>query len=117
MAQDSELNHQIAELLKNARAADGIDRERAELFGKMIKTPAWLEYVALLESRLQGFADEVLRPSGSVDAMIGLEYVKGAMSGLVIARDLPSVTIAAMDQLRRDRRAEAPDEEIEEDAS
>jgi hypothetical protein len=101
VAQDSNIDNRMDELLKNARSADKIDRERAELFTAMIKTPAWIEYVSLLNMRLQGFADQVLSPSGSVDAMIGLEYVKGTMSGLVIARDLPSVTIAAMDQLRR----------------
>ncbi len=45
-------------------------------------------------------ADEVLRPARSVDGMVTLEYVKGTMSGLVIARDIPSVTIAGKDQLR-----------------
>jgi hypothetical protein len=64
--------------------------------------------------RLQGMADEILRPSASVDAMIGLEYVKGAMSGLILARDLPSVTIAAMDQLRRDRAAPIDEENEDE---
>jgi hypothetical protein len=35
-------------------------------------------------------------PAGSVDGAIALEWVKGAMSGLIMARDIPSVTIAAM---------------------
>jgi hypothetical protein len=113
--QDSDFDPKIQEMLKNARAADRVDRERAEMFGAMIKSPAWQEYISLLEMHLQARADEILRPSGSVDAMIGLEYVKGAMSGLILARDLPSVTIAAMDQLRRDRMPLASEEENEDE--
>lgn len=114
MDQDSSTDPKIQELLRDARAADKIDRERAELFGALIKSQGWQEYIAILEARLQGMADEILKPSGSIDAMVGLEYVKGAMSGLILARDIPSVIIAAMDQLRRDRVAPA-DEESEDE--
>jgi hypothetical protein len=31
--------------------------------------------------------------------MVTLEYVKGAMSGLIMARDIPSITIAAKAEL------------------
>jgi hypothetical protein len=41
-----------------------------------------------------------MAPAESVDRMVALEYIKGAMGGLVMARDTPSVTIAAKDQLR-----------------
>lgn len=105
MDRDSELDLKVKDLLRDARTADKVDRERAELFGSMIKSSGWKQYVELLELRLQSLADEILKPSGSIDAMIGLEYVKGAMSGLILARDLPSVTIMAMDQLRRERNA------------
>lgn len=107
------MDQRVEELLKNARAADRIDREREELFGAMVRSAAWKEYISLLESKIQGMADVILAPSNSVDALVGLEYVKGAMSGLIIARDLPSVTIAAMEQLRRERvgaEAESDDE-------
>lgn len=90
----------IEGLLREARKAARIDRERIELFEAMVRTPGWLAYVALLEAKIQMLADQVLAPSGSVDGMVGLEFVKGAMSGLIIARDVPSVTIAAKEQLR-----------------
>ena len=102
---------QVEELLKNARLADRIDRERAEMFVSMVKSPAWKEFVSLLDSKIQVFADTILAPGGSVDALIGLEYIKGAMSGLILARDLPSVTIAAMEQLRQERREDNDDDE------
>lgn len=114
MDQDSDEDPKIRELLKDARSADRVDRERAELFGAMIRTAAWQEYIAILEAKLQGMADEILRPSQSVDAMVGMEYVKGAMSGLILARDLPSVIIGAMDQLRRDRVAPTDEENEDE---
>jgi hypothetical protein len=104
--QDSDIDPKIQELLRNARSADKIDRERAEMFGAMIRSAAWHEYCDLINARLQAMADDIIKPSGSVDALVALEYVKGAMSGLILARDLPSVTIAAMDQLRRDRSEE-----------
>ena len=105
------MDAKIEQLLKDARSADRIDRERAELFGGMVRSAAWQEYIALLEAKIQAFADVILAPSGSVDALVGLEYVKGAMSGLILARDLPSVTIAAMEQLRQERREEDEDDE------
>jgi len=93
----------VEDLLKEARAANKIDQDRANLFRSMLQTEAWRVYVELLELKLQSLSDELLLPAGSVDRMVGLEYVKGAMSGLVIARDLPSVTIAAMAQLRQEK--------------
>jgi hypothetical protein len=105
------VNTQVEELLRNARAADRIDRERAEMFVSMVKSPAWREYISLLEAKIQGFADVILAPSQSIDALLGLEYIKGAMSGLILARDLPSVTIAAMEQLRQERREDDQDDD------
>jgi hypothetical protein len=110
------LDSRIEELLKNARAADRIDREREELFGVLVRSPGWQEYVSLIEAKLQMMADAILAPAESVDSLVALEYVKGAMSGLIIARDLPSVTIAAMEQLRQDRIQSSGVEEDDEPA-
>src|SRR5258706_15319904 len=96
---DQPWNEKISDLMKEARKADRVDKERAELFEGMMKTPAWKAYVELLELRLQLFADVVLQPSTSIDGSIALEYVKGAMGGIVMSRDLPSVTIALMSQI------------------
>lgn len=90
----------IEELLKNARAAAKVDRERVELFEKMITTPGWEVYIVLLNAKIQMFADQLMNPCGSVDECVAQEYVKGAMSGLIMARDIPDAIIAAKDQLR-----------------
>lgn len=90
---------QIAELLKQSRAADKEDRENAELFEKMLQTPAWKAYQMMLSRKIQQFGDQMLAPAGGIDGCVALEFVKGALSGLVIARDLPSFTIAAAKEL------------------
>src|ERR1700704_10332 len=88
------------DLIKTAKVADKEDRERAELFQALVVTAGWKAYVSMLERKMQEKADVILQPSKGVDGCIALEYVKGALSGLVIARDLPSVTIAAARELR-----------------
>jgi hypothetical protein len=97
----SEHEKLVTELLKNARAADKIDRERGELMQALVQTPAWRAYNELLGFRIQNFADSVLAPSGSINGMVAQEYLKGAMSGLIIARDLPTIIIAAMREIPR----------------
>lgn len=86
----------LEELQKASRDARRIDRERADLFTVLIRHPAWEVYVELLEAQIQARADAILAPSGSVDGAIVLEYIKGAMSGLILARDMPSTIIADM---------------------
>jgi hypothetical protein len=93
---DQQFRGQVEDLLKTSRLANKIDKGRAELFEQLVKSPAWEAYVEILSSRIQMFADMVLAPAGSADNAIGLEFVKGAMSGLIIARDLPSVIVMAM---------------------
>jgi hypothetical protein len=102
---------QLDELLRNARAATKVDRERVELFEVMVRTQAWQEYTALLNGKLQMLADQVLAPSNSVDGCIASEYVKGTMSGLVMARDIPAAIIAAKDQLRASEPVESDDDD------
>jgi hypothetical protein len=97
----SDWEKQMAELVKQAKAADKEDKEAAQLFQVMIQTPAWKEFVKKLERRQQMFADSLLAPAGSLDKCIGLEWIKGALSGLIMARDLPSITIAAAKELRK----------------
>jgi hypothetical protein len=105
------VDQRIEQLLKDAREALRIDKERVELFEMLVRTPGWIAYVSILEAKLQMLADQVLAPAGSVDALIGLEYIKGAMSGLVMARDIPGATIAAKDQLRAESAMELDDDE------
>lgn len=94
---DQSYKEKILELQRIARAADAIDRERMEFFRGMLKHPGWAVYQELLNIRIQIYADAVTSPAGSVDGAIALEWVKGAMSGVILARDLPTVTIAGME--------------------
>ena len=93
---DQQFRTQINDLLNEAKKADKFDRERAERFQSLVKHPGWEVYQELLNSRIQSFADAIMGPAGSIDGAIALEWVKGAMSGVVLARDLPSVTINAI---------------------
>lgn len=94
---DQSFKEQTAELLKQARTADKIDKERADQFRALTRHPGWALYQELIMARVQLFADRITAPAGSVDGAFALEWVKGAMSGLILARDLPSVTIAAIE--------------------
>ena len=93
---DQSFREQIIELHKIARVADKDDKELAEILEGLVKHPGWVAYQTLLGRRIQMFADTVMAPAGSNDGAIALEWVKGAMSGLLIARNLPSVIIDAM---------------------
>jgi hypothetical protein len=95
------VSDQYEGLRKQSKEANKEDRDRATLFEVLVATPGWKAYVEMLERSMQAEADKILQPAGSVDRMIELEYVKGALSGLVRARDLPSVTIAAAKELRQ----------------
>lgn len=93
------LDQRVKELVEEARKANREDLSRIELFEGLQRHPGWAAYVELLNARIQTLADSVLAPSGSVDGAIALEYVKGTMSGVIIARDLTSIIIAAKDQI------------------
>lgn len=84
------------ELLKIGREADKIDKERADTFEGLMKHPGWKLFTDLLDIRIAGLGESMLEPSNSVDGMVALEYVKGTMRGLLLARNLPQLTIQAM---------------------
>lgn len=106
---DQSFKDQLSELQKTAREADKVDKERLEYFRGLLKHPGWAVYQELLTKRVQLYADAIMAPCGSVDGAIALEWVKGAMSGVLLAQNLPSVTIAAIE-------ASVPATEGDEDA-
>jgi hypothetical protein len=94
------------ELKKASRAAYKEDKARAEAFVPMLRTEGWAHYIALLNAKLQGLSDTLLKPSNGIEGVLNSEYVKGAMFALMLARDLPSATIESMRQ-----QSASPDEE------
>lgn len=93
---DQSFKERFEELQRQGKSADILDKERAEQFQALVNHPGWKIYQELLNFRIQNYADAVMAPAGGVDGAIALEWVKGAMSGVILARDLPSVTINAM---------------------
>lgn len=91
----------VEELQREGRAANRKDRERAELFEGMLKSPAWLEYVALVDSLLQACADQLVEPASGMDGLVKGEYIKGTMKGLLLAKSICEDTIKAIKQLPR----------------
>src|SRR3989304_4342396 len=81
------------ELLKSSREALALDRKRRDAFEGMVKHPGWKEFQELLGLMIEERSAELLSPAGSVDRMIALEFVKGTMNGLILARDLPKIII------------------------
>lgn len=90
----------LEDYLAKSKTFDKLDKERVELFEALVATKAWVAYSSLLNSIIEQKGSEVLSPAGSLDGAIALEHVKGAMCGLVLARDLPHVTIAHMKALK-----------------
>jgi hypothetical protein len=88
------------ELLKQSRAGDKEDRERAELFSGMIVSPGWKMYSELLTKLIEMRGSELLSPCSGVDATYGQEHMKGTMNGLILARDLPATIVEHMKALR-----------------
>lgn len=93
---DNSFQQHIEQLTKEGKKADQQDREKSEALAVLLRHPGWQVYTEMLNARIQLHSDVVLRPATSIDGAIGLEYVKGAMSGLILARDLPRVIVEAM---------------------
>lgn len=81
------------ELLKVSKEALEKDRRRKDAFEGLIRHPGWREYQMLLATMIQARADEILAPAGSAEKAMLLEFVKGSMNGLILARDLPSLIV------------------------
>lgn len=89
----------LQELLSESRKAKKEDKEMAEALSAMMKTRGWAFYMQLLGAHIQSFSDVMLQPAGSLDGLVSGEYIKGAMYGLVLARDRPSVIVESMKQV------------------
>lgn len=86
----------IEDILSQSRAADSEDRARAEQFRDLVRTEGWKTFETLLQARVQAFGDQLLLPLESADGALRQEWIKGAISGLLLAISLPASTISSM---------------------
>ncbi len=89
------------ELLKASRQATKEDLELVEAMEALCRTPGWRIFVSrVLAPRVQGVGELILQPAGSTSGAWRTEFLKGALYGLCLARDMPSVIIASMRDVR-----------------
>lgn len=93
---DTEFEQKMDELVKEGRKADLEDKKLVENMERLVKSHDFDMYVRqVLGPRIENFGSGLLEPSGSQDGMVRSEFMKGALYGLCLARDLPSVIISA----------------------
>ena len=75
------------------------DARRVRAFQELVETEGWKFFVELLNGRVGELTKDIFsRPLAGVDDIRGEAHDKGACYGLLWARDLPSITIAAFKQ-------------------
>jgi hypothetical protein len=83
-------------LLRVSRKADQEDKKLIENMQRLVHSHDFIMYVRqVLGPRIEGFGMALLEPAGTQDGLVRSEFVKGALYGLCLARDLPSVIISA----------------------
>lgn len=90
---DNELKERLNELVAASRKADAEDCALVESLEIVVRHTHYQALLELYNKRIQGLSEELMAPAGSVDGMVALEFVKGAMFGLILARDLPHIIV------------------------
>lgn len=89
------------ELLKASRKARREDIELGEAMERLLASKDFQVYLSkVIGSRLESYGQVLLEPAGGRDGLVRGEFVKGAMFAFCLARDLPSVIVAAMGEIR-----------------
>lgn len=99
---DKELQERMDELIRQAREADREDRKLAEALSSLVHHSSFSALQNLFNKRLQSLSEEMLAPANSVDRLIAQEYLKGAMFGLILARDLPAIIVDSLATTAKD---------------
>lgn len=86
------------ELARDARKYDLADIKRGRAFAAMMKTEGWGLYLELLNNLIGTRTQNLFEPTPNGGRDIE-QHNKGAVFGLIMARDLPSVTVAAMKEI------------------
>lgn len=101
----------IEAMLKEARQARQEDIELADAMSRLVVNRDFRMYQErVLQTRLDEFGARLLEPSAGSDELVRMEFLKGAMYAFCLVRDMPSVIIAAIGELR-------PKEELTNDDS
>ncbi len=75
------------------------DTKRVRAFQDMVTSEGWKYFQALLNTKIEERTEAIFeRPQPGVDDQRGEAWDKGAIYAWIMARDLPSVTIAAYKQ-------------------
>lgn len=75
------------------------DIKRARIFKDLLNTEGWRLYSELLNDMINTKMMEVIKAPTAEGGVLASEYNKGAVYGIMLARDTPGVNIAAMEQL------------------
>lgn len=102
---DTEFTDRLNELLKAGRLADEEDKKLVDNMQHLTQNHDFQMYAKqVLAPRIEQFGAMLLEPSTNVDGLVRSEFIKGALYGLCLARDLPSVILTAT------RKGETSDE-------
>lgn len=98
-----------SEAKKEIQSINRDDVKRAKAFKDMIKTEGWAYYQGLINTFIEQRMNAVLQPT-SDSQQLASEHVKGAVYGLILARDAVQATVDAVQQIV-DAGGEPEDEE------
>lgn len=100
---DTEYEEKVEDLLRASRKADEEDKKLVENLTRLVQNHDFNMYLQqVLGPRIQTFGATLLEPSESHDGMVRSEFVKGALYGLCLARDLASVIVSATSKPQED---------------
>lgn len=77
-------------------------RSDADLFVELMKHPGWPRYTELIQTVAQNYHVTIMKPLESILEAGKIEFAKGALSGLSLAAQLPSMKINEARELRRE---------------
>jgi hypothetical protein len=112
MVDDRDILNQeiVSELLRDARKANREDQQIVDALQRLLASGEWKLYMdRIVGKRIQSLGELLLEPSGSTDGMVRSEFLKGALYGLCLARDLAGVIVASTRQDIHPRSERSPE--------
>lgn len=92
---------QLDEFIKEAKKAKREDLELSDSMSRLLKNQDFQLYLTrVLGKRTEELGALLLEPSNSLDGVIKSEFMKGAMYAFCLARDMPSIIIKSMSEMK-----------------